>query len=182
MTEECQPDMNCVPYSRYWLYLLLTVPLVSMMGFVGYVLWTNHFAYTIAYIGFYILTFLFQSYCCYYQNCPYVGGFCPAIAGIVPASLVAKLLTKIKVRKSKFLFEFFAILASINLLALIVFPLYWLFLYHIAVFVGFLILVMLYGFAFLLTICPVCAVRKTCPGGQASQKLRIKKETTTEEA
>ncbi|MBD3191245.1 MAG: hypothetical protein GF308_11405 [Candidatus Heimdallarchaeota archaeon] len=171
MNESCQPDMSCVPYRRMWLYFLYTIPIMAMIGFTAYVLWLYNYVYTIIYMGFYVLTFLFQSYCCVYQSCPYIGGFCPAVAGIIPASFVAKLLEKLKVKKDKKLFDFFALIASITLLGLIVFPLYWLFIYHIAAFVGYLCLIALYTIAFLLSICPVCAIRKTCPGGRASQKL-----------
>jgi hypothetical protein len=148
------------------------------MGFAAYVLWTYNFVYTIIYIAIFVLIHLVQSYCCYYQSCPYVGGFCPAVAGIVFSSILAKLLEKIKPKKSKVWFEVFATFGAILLLGLIIFPLYWLFLYNIIAFIGFLLLVMVYATAFLLTICPVCATRKTCPGGIASTKLRSRKSDT----
>lgn len=182
MTEDCQSDILCVPYSRTLLYLLLTIPLLCMMGFVAYVLFTYSYIFMIIYLAFFVLTSVFQSYCCHYQSCPYVGGFCPAVAGIILASFFAKLLEKIHVRKSKLLFDIFAIIASINLLGLIVFPLYWLFIYNIILFVGFLLMVMLYAIAFLLLICPVCATRNTCPGGIASSKLRRKSKNRSKEA
>ena len=117
------------------------------------------------------MTNLIQSYCCHYQDCPYVGGFCPAVAGIVPASLIAKIWQKLKVKKSKIAFEILATFGALMLLALIVFPLYWLFIYHIAAFIGFLVGIIVYAFAFLLSICPACAIRDTCPGGKASTGL-----------
>lgn len=167
--------MSCVPYKRTWLYILLTIPLLSIMGFATYVLWTYNYIFTIIYVSFFILTNFFQSYCCTYQECSYVGGFCPAVAGIVPASFIAKILVKLKVKRSKIAFEIFAILGSLMLLSLILFPLYWLFIYHIVAFVGYLLIIILYAFAFLITICPACAIRDTCPGGQTSNKLLKKR-------
>ena len=172
MDDECKPDMTCVPYRRFPLYALLTVPMVCMIGFAAYVLWLDSYIFTIIYIGLFILTNFFQSYCCHYQSCPYVGGFCPAVAGIIPSSFIAKIWEKLNIKKSKIWFEIFATCGSLTLFSLIVFPLYWLFLYHIVAFVGFLLMVIIYAATFLLTICPVCAVRKSCPGGKASTKLR----------
>lgn len=172
MNDKMNHDMSCVPYKRFWLYFLLTIPLLAIMGFAGYVLWIDWYGYGLIYISFWLLTNIFQSYCCAYQDCPYTGRLCPAVAGIIPASFLGKLLQKMKVKKSKIVFEIFAIFGSLNLLALIVFPLYWLFVYHIVAFVGYLIIIIIYAFAFLLTICPACAIRDTCPGGQASNKLR----------
>ena len=184
MDEQFNHDMSCVPYKRTWLYLMLTVPLLAMMGFAGYILWTYNFIFTIIYISIFAFTNLFQSYCCHYQECPYVGGFCPAVAGIVPASLIAKIWQKLKVKKNKLAFEILATLGALMLLGLILFPLYWLFIYHIVAFVGYLLIIIIYAFAFLLLICPACAIRDTCPGGKVSGKLieiRLKENETKEE-
>ena len=100
----------------------------------------------------------------------------------MPAAWIAKLWQIMNVNKNKKLAEAFAIFGSLMLLGLIGFPLYWLFQYHIVAFFGYLIGIIIYAFTFLLTICPVCASVKACPGGQASLKLRrVKSESEPQE-
>ena len=181
MNEISEPDMSCVPYKRVWLYFLLTIPLLALMGFAGYVLWINKFWLALIYMGFFILVNFFQSYYCLNIECPYIGGFCPAVAGIMPSAWLARLWQKLKIKKNRKLAEVSAVFGSMMLLGLIVFPLYWLFQYHLIAFFGFLLGIIVYAFAFLLTICPACASCENCPGGQASLKLRrVKKEERKE--
>jgi hypothetical protein len=144
------------------------------MGFTGYILWIKHYWLTFIYFSFYALTNIFQSYYCVSINCPYIGKFCPAVAGIMPTSWIAKLLKKLHPKPNKKIAEVFALLGALMLLCLVIFPLYWLFQYHIVAFIGYLLGIMVYAFAFLLTICPVCASRELCPGGQMSIKLERK--------
>ena len=83
---------DCIPYKRKVLYLLLTVPIIiQYLVIIGY-LWEINKLVFIIYCSFFVLAILFQSYCCVYQSCPYIGKFCPGIGGfIVPASVVALL-------------------------------------------------------------------------------------------
>jgi hypothetical protein len=145
------------------LYILLTVPLLALMGFAAYVLWLNAYWLTLIYIGFFVLTNLFQSYYCAHINCPYIGRACPAVAGIMLSAFIAEIWKKIKLKTNKKLANVFATLGSLMLLGLIVFPLYWLFVYHVVAIIGFLIGILIYGFAFLMIICPACASRESCP-------------------
>jgi len=161
-------------YERVWLYIIITVPLLALMGFATYVLWLNKFWLGIIYIGFYVLTNIFQSYYCINIDCPYIGGFCPAVAGIMPAAWIARILQKLGLKTNKKIAEVAATLGATMLLGLIVFPLYWLFQYNLIAFFGFLIGILIYGFTFLLQICPVCASKESCPGGITSTKLRQK--------
>jgi hypothetical protein len=165
---------NCEkkPYERVWLYTLLTIPILALMGFAGYVLWINKFWLALIYIGFFILINFFQSYYCLNIDCPYIGWFCPAVVGIIPSAWLARIWQKIGIKKNKKLAEISATLGSLMLLGLIVFPLYWLFKYNLIAFFGFLIGVIVYAFAFLLSICPVCASKESCPGGKTSTKLK----------
>jgi hypothetical protein len=54
---------------------------------------------------------------------------------------------------------------------IILFPVYFLFLRGIGFLLGYLVVVGVYGFGFMRYICPVCATRHVCPGGQSSMKL-----------
>ncbi|MGD2105904.1 MAG: hypothetical protein PVJ55_12410, partial [Anaerolineae bacterium] len=89
MSDELKPDLSCVPYRRKGLYLALTVPLLLLMTVVGVYLGAINPLLPGAFVLFYLSTSFFQAYCCAYQECPYVGGFCPAVIGIMPASLLA---------------------------------------------------------------------------------------------
>ena len=88
---------DCIPYKRKALYLLLTVPIIILyLVIMGY-LWKINTIVFFIYLSLFALSILFQSYCCEYQSCPYIGKFCPGIGGfIIPASVVALLLKKIK--------------------------------------------------------------------------------------
>jgi hypothetical protein len=117
----------------------------------------------------------FQAYCCAYQKCAYVGRFCPAIAGIIPASYLAKLIYgRKKVVKSKVFFVLHAVLASLSEVGLIMMPLYWIGKLGHAVALGYVACHLIYYLIFGLSICPACAIRKTCPGGKL-QSMILKK-------
>jgi hypothetical protein len=65
-------------------------------------------------------------------------------------------------------------LAFAALLGIIILPLYFLYRLHIAFLLIYLVVVLAYAVAFLWLICPACATRQVCPGGQISTKLRDK--------
>ena len=167
MEESIRPDMSCVPYRRKGLYLLLTVPFLALLIAVFVYLWTFCFVLSIIFFLSYMAMCYFQAYCCAYQECPYIGGFCPALIGIMPASPMAKLLYGNKeIVKSKRAFETHAIVASIAWLGLIVLPLFWIAKLGLWLVVGYVASHAVYYLIFGLTICPVCAIRNTCPGGK----------------
>lgn len=166
MIEKIKPDMTCVPYRKKLLYFVLTIPYFSVLIIVAFYLWSLNFVLSIIFILFYFLMCYFQTYCCAYQNCPYVGTICPAIAGIILASFLTKFIySKKKIKKSKKLFEINATIASISWAGIIIFPLYWISKLNILLAAGYGISTIIYYIIFGLTICPVCAIRKTCPGG-----------------
>ena len=176
MSKETKPDMSCVPYRRKLLYLILTIPLLALYLTVFVYLWSFNFIWSLLYLLFYFMMCFFQAYCCAYQDCPYIGGFCPAITGIMPASLIAKILYgNKKIDKSKKKFELNALIATIGLLGLAFFPLYWLAKLGVIYVVGYILFNVVYYLIFLLTICPVCAIRGTCPGGKL-QSIVFKKK------
>ncbi len=170
---ETKPDMSCVPYRRKGLYLALTVPLLAL--YLSVLVYLSRFSIllSIAFLGLYLAMCYFQTYCCAYQECPYVGGFCPAIAGIMPASILAKVIYgRKKIVKSKRSFEIHATLATLALLGLIIFPLFWIARLGTTFAVAYVACHVVYYLVFGLTVCPVCAIRRTCPGGKFQSLVR----------
>jgi hypothetical protein len=167
MSIENKPDMSCVPYSRKGVYFALTIPFLVIVILVFVYLWRNNILLSFVLLALYLATSYFQAYCCAYQECPYIGRFCPAIVGIYPANLFAKLLYgRKKVVESKVRFEVQATLATIGWLGIAILPLYWLWqlgaIFAIGYFASHVIYYLIYG----LTVCPKCAIRDTCPGGK----------------
>ncbi len=172
MTTSLDLDNTCVPFNRKKTYLALTIPLLFLMFVVGVFLFFIHPFLSIIYTAFWIGANFFQSYCCAYQECPYTDGFCPAVAGIIPASRIANLRLIRKMKKSKRRFEIFATFGSLCLVGLIVFPLIFLNGEDVLYSVGYIIFISVYAGLFLWNVCPVCAIRSTCPGGRFSTSLR----------
>ena len=107
-----------------------------------------------------------QAYCCAYQECPYVGRFCPAVIGILPANLMAKLLYGKRIPiKSKARFDQNAMLGILSWLGLILLPLCWLAKLGIGFAAGYVACHAVYAVVFGLTVCPVYAIRNRCPAG-----------------
>jgi hypothetical protein len=151
----------------------LTIPLLLLFVVVFVYLWTHSFVLSLIFAGFYGLTCFFQAYCCAYQDCPYAGGFCPAVAGIMPASFLARLLYgNGRIVKSKRMFETQAALGFAGLLGLAFFPLFWIAKLGALFAVGYVACLLVYYGVFLFTICPVCAIRDTCPGGRVQGVFR----------
>ena len=162
-----QPDMSCVPYRRKSLYFVVTIPLLVVLLLVSIYLWGFSPVLTIVFIAFYLLTCYFQAYCCAYQDCPYIGGFCPAIIGILPANLLAKLIYERKrIAKSRTRFGIQATLAFLAWLGLAGFPVFWIAKLDTLLAAGYVVCHIVHYVTFGLTICPVCAIRGTCPGGK----------------
>jgi len=158
--------MSCVPYCRKRAYFILTVPFLILLILVAVYLWSISFAISLVFISLFVMANLFQSYCCAYQDCPYAGGFCPAVAGIMPSGMLARLIRRKTVKKSEMLFNLFAAIAFLSLLGLIGFPLFWIADLSIPLAIVYFALNIAYYIAFSLAICPACAIRKTCPGGK----------------
>lgn len=174
--DQSEPDMSCVPYRRKGLYFVLTVPLFLLLVVVFVYLWTYSFVLSLIFASFYFLMSFFQAYCCVHQDCPYVGEFCPAVMGIFPGNILAKrMYAKKKLVRSKKKFELHATLGIIAGLGLIVFPLFWIAKLGTACALGYVACHVMYYVIYGLTICPVCAIRGTCPGGKF-QGILLKKD------
>jgi hypothetical protein len=167
MHTELKPEMSCVPYRRKGLYFAVTIPLLAVLIAVFVHLWTYSVALSLVFLSLYAAICYFQAYCCAYQECPYVGGFCPAIVGIYPANMLAKLIYGRKnIVKTKKRFEVYATLAVVAWLGMVIFPLFWIAKLGILVAVGYVASHVVYYLVFGLTVCPACAIRHTCPGGK----------------
>jgi hypothetical protein len=113
-----------------------------------------------------------MAYCCVYQDCPYVGGFCPGAAGLMPASILAKLIYgKKKIVKSKKAFDINASIAFVAFLGMPFFPVYWIAKLGIVYAIGYISVHIVYYVVFLKFICEVCAIRHICPGGKFRNKV-----------
>ena len=167
MLEKERPDMTCVPFRRKGLYYVVTIPFLFILLLVCIYLWAFSPALSVLFIVFYLVVCYFQAYCCAYQDCPYVGGFCPAIIGILPANVLAKLIYGGReVTRSKARFEIHASLAFVGWLGLAVFPVFWIAKLDTLLAAGYVVCHVVYYLVFGLTVCPVCAIRNTCPGGK----------------
>lgn len=173
MSIEPKPDLACVPYRRRWLYYSLTIPMLALLLLVLIYLGTFHPTLSIVFFLFYLDMSFFQAYCCVYQDCPYVGSFCPAILGIFSANLIAKILYKDRgFHRSKKKFDTYAAIAVVGWLGLIAFPLYWISKIGLPAAIGYVGLHAIYAVTFVLTICPRCAINGTCPGGAVNRFIR----------
>jgi hypothetical protein len=172
MTEP-KPDMSCVPYRRKGLYLALTIPMLLLMLAVLIYLGIYSILLSLAFLACYVVMATFQAYCCAYQECPYVGGFCPAVLGIMPASLIAKVLYgNREIVRTRARFETYATAAILGWLGLAFLPVYWLTKLGVGFALGYVACHAVYALVFGLTVCPVCAIRDTCPGGKIHKLVR----------
>ena len=166
MPDEQVPDMSCVPYRRQTLYLVLTVPYLIISILVAIYLWRFSPWLTAGVALGYGGACLFQAYCCACQDCPYVGGFCPGIAGIVPASWMARWIygdRTIAMAATRFAIQ--AALALVGWLVWAVLPVWWIAKLGVGVAVIYGLWQLVYVVVFLLTVCPACALREICPAG-----------------
>jgi hypothetical protein len=162
--------MSCVPYANRKRYYAQTAILFVVTGSVFVYMWTVNPIISLLMLVGYFLTNYGQAYCCAYQECPYVGQFCPALFGIFPANLIARRMVKKGVTRSKKRFEVSAAVAFGSfLIGVVLLPLYWLYLlniwYAVLYFAFHLVSVLIFFF----TICPTCSIRDTCPGGKVHQ-------------
>ena len=161
-----------IPYKRKGLYILITIPMIIGYLLIGILLAHNNLTFLIIYVLLFVLTILLQSYNCIYWECPHIGRMCPGAGGFcMLSSPVAYILIKLHVKGSKRLYSVLCSIASLTLLGIIVFPVYFIFkLYPLYVLLYFG-LIIAYGIGMMLLICPYCGARKACPGGLFSTKL-----------
>jgi hypothetical protein len=159
-----------VPFSRRRLYWLLTAPMFLL--YLGIALLLSRFgaAVLIIYLAFFPIVILGQSTACVEFQCPYIDGFGPCVGGFcLPARWVARLYTEKML--PRWLFQVGITAAEIAFFCIILYPLYFLLQAGIVYLLFYLTVVLLYAGVFLTRICPVCAIREKCPGGQTSTAL-----------
>ena len=161
---------DCVPFKKKALYLLLTIPIVLIFIAVAVYLCLTGLIPFIIYCSLFLIVIISQSYCCAYQVCPYIGKFCPGIGGVIIISSIIAILLK-KIKKSKKLFDLFATLGFTCLIGITIFPLFYIYKLGIIVLISYIIIAIFYFIVFFALICPVCAIRDTCPGGKVSGKI-----------
>lgn len=164
-------NKNCVPYPRKALYLLLTIPMIGIYVAIAILLWQANVIAFVVYCALFPIVAFGQSYACVYWECPYIGKFAPCAGGFcLPSSQIARLLKNVK--RSARTYNVAVSVAFVALLGIVVLPVPFLYRQSLGYLLGYLGIVVAYAAAFLWWICPVCATRHVCPGGQAAMKLR----------
>lgn len=164
-------EEKCVPYPRKGLYWLLTIPLLFVYVLIAAYLWTVGIGFFILYCLLFVFVSFFMSYVCVYWECSYVGKFAPCVGGFcLPSSQIARLWKKTK--RSKRIYNLTLNLAYLSFFGIILFPVYFLFLSGFFYLLAYMGIVIIYTVLFMLLICPVCATRHVCPGGQSATALQ----------
>lgn len=166
-------DHECVPYKRKTLYLFLTIPIVLLYITIGILLWQRDIVSLIIYVSLFVLIPFFMSIVCVYWQCPYVGRFAPCVGGFcLPASQIARLFKNVIITKKRY--QLFLSLAYLVFFGIIIFPMYLLFMTNPIFLLIYIFLVLVYWAVFTLFICPHCATRFVCPGGQMAVEIQKK--------
>jgi FtsH-binding integral membrane protein len=162
---------ECVQYERRSLYLALTIPMVVLYTAVAVFLWQINVVFFAVYASLFVFVALFMSYVCVYWQCPYIGKFAPCVGGFcLPSSQIARLMKNAK--RSEARYNAFLTLACLSFFGIILFPMYFLYVQDIVYLLWYIGTVVGYGLMFTLFICPACATKYVCPGGQAAVKMR----------
>jgi hypothetical protein len=152
-----------------FLYGFAMVPFLALFLGTIYILSTYSLFLPLAFLGFYLLTNVFQAGCC--VGCPYRGKYCPAFCGVYLGNLLSARFYKNRSHEEKF-FHRNAAAGETMLFLFLVFPLYWLYLtawYFVPVYI---LLFAAHVLLFLPSQCAKCSYNSICPGGQAWQSCR----------
>ena len=164
-------ETSCAPYKRKSLYWMLTIPMILVYVVIAVLLWRVKVVFFAVYVGLFVLVAFAMSYVCVYWRCPYVGRFAPCAGGFcLPASRIATLFRGAK--RSEGRYKAFLSLAYVGFFGIILFPVYFLYVENVVFLVGYVGIAVVYGVLFMLYICPVCATRHVCPGGQTAVQMR----------
>ena len=168
-------EKKCVPYRRKALYLIITIPMIILYVFTAICLWKVNITVFAIYVLLFVFVAFFMSYVCVYWECPYVGKFAPCVGGFcLPSSQIARLFKNTK--RSETRYNIFLNLAYVCFFGILLFPTYFLYMQNIFYLFVYTGIVIVYLVLFNLFICPVCATRHICPGGQMAVKIRKKLE------
>ena len=163
-------DRTCVPYPKKGIYWLVTLPyLIVLIGVTAY-LWSYNMSVAITYFSLYLISTLLHGYVCSFSECPYKGTFCPGAFGWFPVGKIAGKLKKPEKRNDKVtgILFLFIMLCTLGILAI---PVYWINKLGITSSIGYVFLVLLHFFSFVIFVCPKCAGRGNCPTAKLSDSL-----------
>jgi len=164
-------DKKGVPYQKKLLYLLLTVPMIGLYIVAAALLWEANIVAFAIYCALFPAVAIGQSYACVYWECPYVGKFAPCVGGFcLPSSQIARLLKNVK--RSERTYNAAVTVAFVALLGIVFVPVWFVYQQGVVYLLVYLGIVLAYTASFLWLICPACAIRHVCPGGQTSTRLR----------
>lgn len=170
--------MNCEVSSYQWctkdriLYFTTLVPLLIALIGAAYVLWTASVYLMVVFIFLYVAINVFQAGCCI--GCPYRGKYCPAVFGIYLSNLISATVYKNREPDLRF-FKMNANLAELFLIITLLFPIYWLSVSNWIYVILFFFLIGLHATTFFPTMCTKCSYNDTCPGGQTTMKLLVRR-------
>lgn len=148
-------------------YVLLLLPALAALIGAAWLLFASSWWLGVIYLSLLLGVHVAQARCC--VGCPYRGRFCPAIYGVYLANPLSRLVFRNAVHTRK-TYDRAAAFGISFVVAILLFPLYWLFTaacWYAALYVG---LLLLHTTIFFPTFCPRCAYRETCPGGRLATK------------
>jgi hypothetical protein len=145
-------------------YFISMIPVVLMVLGTGYVLYTFSIFMLLLWLLIYIVINIFQASCCI--GCPYRGCYCPAFFGVYLGNLLSSGLFSEETFNEK-RFKRNALSGEISLIAFLIYPLHWLYIYQWHFVLIYLGLVILHILIFLPTQCKKCSYNETCPGGRS---------------
>lgn len=160
-------------FSKKLFYFAVHFPLIGLFCILGFYIYSFNLTFLLLYIFFALISILFQSYCCAFQECPYIGfpSFCPGIGGFLILSSYLTLFVK-KLPKSKRWFNLSASIAGLSAFVFVIYPVFFLIKLNLLYPLLYLLLTLVYIISFFSLICPGCAIVKICPGGVFSRKIR----------
>lgn len=160
-------NLNKTCFPKKLFYIALHLPLIGLFAVLGFYIYSFGLKFLLFYILFGLISIIFQSYCCAYQNCPYVGfkSFCPGIGGfLILSSYIAVFLKKAP--KSKFWFNLCASIGGLSAFVFVVYPVFFLIKLNLLYLILYILVSIIYVCSFFYLICPGCAIAATtCPGG-----------------
>ena len=145
-----------------WLYLLSLVPFLVVFIGVAWLLFTYSIWLTVILIVLYFLINIFQAGCCI--GCPYRGKYCPAIFGIYFSNVLSGIMYPNREFDQQF-FDRNALAGEIMVLAMALFPIYWVVKTYWYLLPIYLLLIFAHLVTFMPTQCEKCSYNETCPGG-----------------
>jgi hypothetical protein len=149
-------------------YSVALAPFVVALVMAACLLATHAFYLTIVFLLLYLMVNFFQAGCC--VGCPYRGRYCPAVFGIYLANFISARAYAGRTFDSRF-FKLNADLAEAFLLAVLLFPVYWLVSSSWVYLVVYVVLILLHAGLFFPTMCVKCSYNDTCPGGQTTLRV-----------